>query len=279
MTSPALNPDGTPVFPAGAVLNGTGATTIWNMPSGLDPTKPIWFDVGHRTSNEQTVSMRTGHQANVSSHTSYQIMTNPEKVMKQFAAMSFNDPSRFYALQAALGSGPFGDVKATGAFDSDTESALGRAMLQYVKLSQGAGVGVSFTDYLLQTAQHATALSQASQQATANPVVLTDPVEIESAAQQAAQDALGQGLSPDQLKRFVSRFQSAQTAAQTAKGGGTVSTPDLGSEAMAFAQKDDPKAFQENQRTAYLDQLVNLLGGGLTSRPNQQPVASVGGGK
>jgi hypothetical protein len=41
---------------------------------------------------------------------------------------------------------------------------------------------------------------------------------------------------------------------------------------MAFAQGADPHGFKENQRTSFMDQLVNLLGG---SRPNQQPTPGV----
>lgn len=280
-TTVPLNPDGTPNL-GGASPNPVGATTIWNIPKGLDPSKPIWFDVGKRKVNDDAISMATLKRRDLSHTSSYEIMTSPDKVMTQFAAMSKNDPNHFYQLQLALASGPFGQVNATGSFDHDTERALGYAMLQYVKLTQGAGVGISFSDYLLQAASQATKI-KLDQQDQANKdklaqqqVVTTDPNSIRQSAQSAARDALGQSLSEDQLNAFIKKFQSSQVAAQT-QIGGTVSAPDLGADAASFVQKSNPEAFHQNQRTAYLDQLVNLLGGSVTSRPDQQPVANAGG--
>lgn len=270
------NPDGTPYFPAAGVLAAGGPTTIWNIPTSITGEQ-LWFDVGHRRSNEQTVDMRTGHQSNVTSVTAHQIMASPQKIMAQFAAMSYNDPAGFLKFQQALSAGPWGKVQINGAFDSATERAIANAMLQYSKLSKGAGVGVSFSDYLIQTGSQAAALTQEQTKASAPPIQVTDPESIRQAALSAAQQALGESIGEKQLNAFVEKFQANQVEAQKAGAGQQFSMPDLSSEAMAYVQKANPKEFQQNQRTAFLDQLVNLLGGGLTSRPNQQPVPSVGG--
>lgn len=270
-------PDGTPDYgrASGQAAATTGKTSIWNIPTGVNPNQPIWFDIGHSTANEQTLDMKTGKTNNIASITSHQIMASPTKIMRQYAALSANDPQAFIAIQKLLASGPWGKVNETGAFDANTESALGQAMAQYLKLSHGAGVAMSFSEYLQKTAATAQALggdgTSLKQGSAPPPINLTDPAEIKAAAQSAFQDALGKGATSDQLDAFVKKFQSAQTSAQLTTSG-SMSMPDLSSQSMAYAQKADPQGFKDNQRTSFLDQLVNLLGG---SRPNQAPVPGV----
>jgi hypothetical protein len=274
----ATNPDGTPYFPAAGVIAAGGPTTIWNIPKSITGEQ-LWFDVGHRRTNEQTLDMRTGRESNIHSATSHEIMASPQKIMAQFAAMSKNDPAGYLAIQQALAAGVWGKVNVNGAFDTTTENAIANAMVQYVKLSKGAGVGISFKDYLISTASSASALQQEQAQATAPPIQVTDPESIRQNALQAAQEALGENIGEKQLNAFVEKFQAKQVSAQQAGPGQQFSMPDLGAEAMSYVQGANPQEFKNNQRTAYLDQLVNLLGGSLTSRPNQQPVPTVGGGK
>lgn len=282
-----INPDGTPNFGVAASGGGasgkvdaTGALSIWNIPTSIAKTR-IWFDIGHPTdlANEDRGGLHPGHLKPVARSNAYQIVRSPQQIMKQFAAMSFNDPNSFFALQKALASGPWGTVNPTGSFDASTEKALGNAMLQYVKLAQGAGVGVSFTDFLLQTGERAQQLggkgtslgSGGSQQ---QQVSLADPGAIRQAAQSAAQAALGMGLSNDQLDKFVAQFQASQTAAQTSTASSSTN-PDLSSQAMAFAQQSDPSAYHQNQRQSFVDTLVNMFAPSGSGRPNTAPVASV----
>jgi len=271
-------PDGTPDYGRAsgqAQSAATGKVSIWDIPTGVDPNKPIWFDIGHSAAHEQTLDLKTGRTNDIASVTSHQIFASPTKIMRQYAALSANDPAAFVAVQKLLASGPWGTVHQTGAFDKYTEAALGSAMAQYLKLSHGAGVAMSFSEYLQKTAATAQALGGdgTSLQGSTPPVInLTDPAEIKAAAQSAFQEALGKGADEKLLDSFVKKFQSAQTNAQLVSGGGTSSMPDLSSEAMAYAQKSDPQGFHDNQRTAFLDQLVNLLGG---QRPNQTPVPGV----
>lgn len=271
--------NGLPNFLAAAAP--PGVTSIWNIPSDISAT-PIWFDIGHKTEQEHPDTSNLAGIEKASKgqlgtvHSSYQIMASPQKIMAQFMAMSKNDLPRFIGFQQALASGVWGNVKVNGSFDPNTERALGNAMLQYVKLTQGAGVGISFSDYLMQSAQTATALAQQQAGATQNPITLTDPTAIRAAAQQAAQDALGAGLSESQLNHFVAQFQAAQTKAQT-QVGGSVSSPDLSADAMAYAQKSNPEGYKQNQRQAFLDTLVNMFAPSGSQRPNMTPTPSVGG--
>jgi hypothetical protein len=238
----------------------------------------LWFDVGHTETATAPKGGITNEAVQASKGvqpSSYEIMASPEKIMKQLAALSYNDPAQFIAFQTALASGVFGRVNVTGVWDPDTEAAVGRAMLQYVKLTMGAGVGISFKDYLLNSGQMANALGQAGSQKQQPQVSLTDPAQIRDAAMQAATEALGQGLSEKDLNAFVKAFQSKQFTAQTSTSE-SVTNPDLSAEAMAYAQTSHPAEYQANQRQAYLGQLVNLLGGGLTRRPDQTPVPAVG---
>jgi hypothetical protein len=279
-TVPTL-PDGTPDYGRAsgqAQTSVSGKTSIWNIPTGVDPNKPLWFDIGHHLLNDPTLdrdARRTPDRP--PPVTSTEIMASPTKIMRQYAAMSANNPGGFLSLQKLLASGPWGTVHETGAFDSSTESALGQAMAQYLKLSHGAGVAMSFSEYLQKTAETAQALGGdgtslgSGQHQAPPPIQLTDPTQIRAAAQSAFQEALGKGATSAQLDKFIKTFQSAQTTAQLTQSG-TVSMPDLSSQAMAFAQGADPHGFKENQRTSFMDQLVNLLGG---SRPNQQPTPGV----
>lgn len=304
----ATLPDGTPNFGVAAggssasgstPVDPTGALNIWNIPSEISG-QMIWFDTGHRkvTTGGGPIDYTGSGDVNVLNPTppskptthreAHEILRSPTAIMKQFAAMSFNDPQKFLALQKALAMGPWGTVYATGAFDSHTESALANAMVQYVKLSAGAGVGISFTDYLLQTGARAQSLggdgtSAGSGGSTAAPFQpqLTDPAEIRAAAQQAFQAAVGKGATSAQLDAFVAQFQAAQKSAELAnyKGKGTITMPELTSQAGAYAQQQDPKAYANYKQQSYVDALVNMFAPSGSQRPSaSQPVPTAQGG-
>jgi hypothetical protein len=277
------NPDGTPNFPAAAGGAGLpGKADIWNLPAGIDPTRKIWIDIGHSGGRSSKVTeYRPGEikPGRAVQHTtpvsSYQIMKSPIQVLQQFAAMSQNDPQKYFALQGALANGPWGKVYASGAWDSNTEAALKNAMVQYIKLAD-AGVGMSFFDYLIQTSERNQALggdgsSHKDGSGTNTAIAVSDPTEIRAAAQSAAQAALGQGLSEDQLDKFVAQFQASQKTAETATSG-TVTSQDLSSDAMQFAQQSNPEEYQQNQRQTFEDTLVNMFAPSESQRPNMTPV-------
>lgn len=307
MTSPVpLNPDGTPNLGAKKVPVGAGGMSLWDVPHDLidylnqTSNGMLVFDIGHRTTSVPTdapgitrpglITDNIGKPAPkmTTKNEAYNIYKSPWQVMAQFQAMSYNDPAKFLAIQNALAQSPFGKVNVNGVFDPYTEKALGVAMMQYVKLSMGTGAEPVYVDpktgkksggfvaYLLNAAEAAQAnggngTSAAATQAPTYQV--TDSESIRQSALAAAQQALGQNISGDQLDAFVRKFQAAQISAQqNALPGQTYSMPDLTAQAMAYVQSNNKQAYQENQRTAYLDQLVNLLGG---NRPNQQPSPGV----
>jgi len=302
----ATNPDGSANFNAlSAPTSTAGGISQWDIPADLTQMLAIsggrlWFDTGNRPAHFSPTDMSVGaaHSPDIGVYTgaplepghsvpidvpgaktvkdsgpsSYDIMRKPEKIMAQFAAMSFNDPAKFLALQKMLSAGPWGTVHLNGSWDSSTESALGNAMLQYAKLSMGTGVAVSFSDYLIQSSKRAEALNATNGQT--QQVQLTDPDTIRAAAIQAAQDALGQSLDEKQLHAFVARFQSAQTGAQLSTASATAQ-PDLSVEAMKYAQQSNPQEFHQNQRQAFLDTLVNMFAPAGSARPNMTPVPGV----
>ena len=212
-------------------------------------------------------------------------MVSPSELMRSIATMSVSDPKAFLAIQTYLSSGAWGTVHVNGVFDKETESALGQAMLDWTKLTRAGdqnpndiGIAESFKKYL-QTAG-TTALNlgngSGSSQAPFQPS-LTDPTQIKADAQNAAQAALGRGLSPAELNAFVDHFHQEQIQSQRAayNGVGNVTAPDLSSDAMQFVQQNNPKEYKQNQRSNFLDMLANMMAGS-SVRPETSPVPSVG---
>lgn len=261
-----------------------GKTTIWNMPSSLktSATIPIWFDIKYSTTHDTNIPTPHGYGKTAEptgtpvTHTSSsQVLADPEKIYKQWSAMSANSPADFVALQKALASGPWGTVHINGVFDNATQMALGTAIENYKQLTSdaGAGVGMSFTQYLLGFGQRAQALggggtsSGLGTSGSAGPKPL-DPARIRGAAQQAAQQALGQGLTAKQLDDFVNQFTAQQTSSGTDAYTSNIGLPD---KAMAFVQQENPGAYKQNQQQAFIDTLVNMFAPSGSQRPNMTP--------
>lgn len=173
------------------------------------------------------------------------------------------------------------DSVHVGQWNGQTQDALVSALTNYEQLSKGGKLPLTFTEFLNQNAvmgldgPESDASGSGSSTRAPFQANLDDPTAIRAAAQSAAQQALGRNLSDDQLAQFVQQFQAEQTSAQrSAYNGNNTTPPDLGSDALGFVQENDPKAFHQNQRSAYMDALVNLLGG---TRPSVTPTPSVGG--
>lgn len=175
------------------------------------------------------------------------------------------------------------DSVHVGQWTSQTQDALVGALGSYEQTTKGGKLPLTFSEFLNQNAQmgqdggQSTSGSGGSSTKPPFQARLVDPAAIRQAAQTAALDALGQTLSGDQLEKFVTQFQAAQTSAeQTAYNGtGTVTEPDLTSQAQAFVQENNPGAYKQNQRSAYLGALVNLLGG---TRPQVGTTPTATGG-
>lgn len=170
-----------------------------------------------------------------------------------------------------------------GQLTSQTTNALVSALGKYEQASTGAQSPITFSEFIGQNAQSSAQGGEdspggaGSGTSAASQVSVTDPNDIRAAAQQAAQDSLGYGLSATQLSSFVQSFQAKQTAAETSTAA-TVTSPDLTEDAVAYAQQQNPGAYQQHQSDAYQNALLDMMGLPTGSqRPNMTPVAAVTG--
>jgi hypothetical protein len=280
----------TPAANTPTPTDSTGAIDVWNMPDFLKG-KVIWFDTGHVAAGKKTV-VTGGRTPGVPDGGTTTIMTKAhsklinmtaEQVMKQFAAMSQNDPMGFAAIQKELqAAGHYQGAKTIyGGWNGQTEAAIADALTQYVKVSEAAGVAENFRTFLDHQAQANTGINGNGQDPQAGPTVnLDDPEKLRQDAMTAAQAALGKGLSEDELNKFVAQFQGAQSSFQTAAQtpsvhGNTQIQPDEPAQAMAFAQHADPQGYANHQATGYMSALMNLFLPSQDARPTITPVASV----
>lgn len=266
----ATNPDGTPNFPVAVGGSVPPKQTIWNLPSDIPTGQKIWYDNSYSTESNSDPTTSPRNRDNYGTHkTSTQVLSTPEQVMAQVAAMSANNPAEFLALQKSLSA--FGSISTPGVWSPETATALQRALSSYWQLSHGAGVGMSFTDYLLQAGAQVAAKDASGAAGKNMSTPVADPTSIRAAAQAAFQAATGKGATSEQLDHFVTQFQAAQIKAETAMSG-TPSSPSLTDQAMSYAQKADPSAYHDNQRQTFTDQLVNMFAPSASQRPNMTPV-------
>ena len=95
-----------------------------------------------------------------------------------------------------------------------------------------------------------------------------DPAQIRTAAQNAAQQALGKGLSEKQLQQFVQQFQAEQLSNQDDPYTTSYKLP---GEAMSFAQNADPADYRQNQAQTFANTLINMFAPTASQRPNMTP--------
>lgn len=210
------------------------------------------------------------------------------EAMKFFIAMAY-DPKRvgqFRALQVALyRGGMYGSKKPedvlSGTWDTDTADALSKAIRGYLQVADqddGAGVPISFDEYVTNVSKGRDAAGKAAQEATPKkPLVydLDDPAEIAGQVQQAAQSSLGRNLSDAEVQHFVSEFMAQQRAYQKklydveqgftsgAVSGGTfeVNQPDLEGQAEQYVKTGREDEIGGNQLADYVGAIQQLLGG------------------
>lgn len=302
MTQPSpvpTNPDGSPNFntiptagggSTSVPVDSTGAISVWDLPQWITDyekkvAKPFYWD-SYTEKNTVTAgklnnpAFRRANDLPESNEPSIEknVNVSAEQLMKQFAAMAYNDPGSFAQFQQALADGPWAsDLKVTGVFDQNTEQALAGAMVQYLKTSRSAGVPVSFKDYLLQSA----ASNKANNPTQAKPgPVLTDPASLKMAAQQAAEAALGHTLSEAQLNAFVDKFHtgemSAYTSSAESNGQPTVGQTDPQTAAIQYVQQADPSGFDQHKVTGFANALLNsLMSGSQPSLPVGQEIPTI----
>jgi hypothetical protein len=205
----------------GIPVDNTGMVSVWQLPKYMLSTDGhkapvLWFDTGHHAEKVHVPGPgeHSGPGSDITQVHSFDINATPEQIMKQFAAMSQNDPVGFQAIQKQLADAGYYGASSHiyGGWNTQTELALRGAMIQYLKVSQSAGVPVSFTQFLNNsTAANAAngnagiAGSGGSGGSTAKVPhpTLTDPDQLTFYAQKAAQAALGRNLSQPELTQFT----------------------------------------------------------------------------
>jgi hypothetical protein len=252
------------------------------MPSYLKG-KVLWFDTGQAKGGSHTDTGPASGQdrsksVQVTKPHSFNINMTAEQAMKQFAAMSQNDPLGFAAFQKELAaSGFFGSAtKVYGGWNGQTETAIADAMSQYLKVSEGAGVALSFRDFLSHQAAANTGINgggggSGSGSGLPSTPTLADPDTLKLAAQKAAQAALGRNLSAGELSNFVDQFHAEQTSAyQSAlKGQGTnVDKTDPRGSAIKFVASTNSQEFGQHQAEGYADSFLNMFLTGPSAAPN-----------
>jgi len=244
--------------------------------------------------NPRTGKPYSQGQWSLTTVSSQEEMSNAAKLWSQQAEERRKGASltSFERLQQELyaagmyGSTSYNDVKV-GQWDTTTQTAMKTALEHYEDFIQGAQEPMTFNEFLKQQAstdadggffsQKGKGIGSAGTGSSSVPQVnLTDPAAIRSAAQAAAQQALGQGLSEDQLNAFVQQFQAAQQSDQSSLNP-TTTTPDLSSQALAFAEQQSPGEYKDHQIQGYMNTLLNMFLPSESQRANVQPVASVGG--
>lgn len=268
-----------------AVLSGgqgsntlpNGQYDIYNLGALWDKTLYLGNDTHTQTGPYAGTDVLKQGQNSSQSVTS-PVTSTPFDYMQEFASWSVTNPDQYAALQQQLYSaGFYGSKKPRlGVWTTGDAKAMKEAITGYLQVvNPGTPHPLTLSDYL----DHASQQSQKDQSAAAlaAPIPVTDPAAIRQAAQAAFQAATGKGASDAQLNAFVAQFQSAQQTAQTTATG-AVSAPDLSSQAMEYAQQQDPSAYQGHQRQSFVNTLVNMFAPSGSQRPNMTPVASVGGG-
>jgi hypothetical protein len=300
MTAPA--PGLPPNFPT-SVPTG-GSIDIWNLPKYITEyekktAKP--FFTGTTTRNVQAGGAAPGldyygHKdpgsPGITSPVTTLQYSSAEEIMKQFAAMSMNDPSGFLTIQALLHQGGYLPGNPQAGFTAETQKAITSAMAQYIQLAHGASVPISFEEFL--THQATTNMAQNPPKPgggvapPTKPVIqLTDPQTLANYAQRAAQAALGHNLTKEDLQKFIDSFheqestaqQDAYTAAQQAAQGGNpaavIDKNDPRASAITYATAGHEKEFGQHQIQGYTDAFLNMFLGGASAAPqmNVDPTA------
>lgn len=303
-TDTTINSDGTPnygsIIPTSVRTDTSGAIDVWNLPSWVydyekQVAKPIYWtenpEGGNGTNtdiapqfNNRAFRKANGLPEEMDKPQSFDTNVSAEELMKQFAAM---DPSQLQPLQGLLANGPWGASKnyvASGVFDQNTEQMLSNAIVQYLKVSRGAGKAISFMQFLTDGATSNVANgggvngSGGTGGGAGQVINLTDPAQIRSAAQQAAQEALGHVFTNSELDSFVNSFQAQQTAAQQVSGGQDSTMPDLTAEAMQEAQTGaNAQEFSNHQALGYMDTFLNMFLPSGSNRGGVNPVTPVTG--
>lgn len=265
-------------------VDSSGMLQVWDLPKWMTAKNApeIWYDTRHTTEHlhELAPGENGGPGYDVNVPHSFDVRRSAVDLMKEFAAMSQNDPMKFAAIQKALADGNFYGSASTiyGGWNIQTERALAGAMESYLKVSEGAGVPVSFMQYLANTA---TANQQINGNAgngmggshgsaiTPKPE-LADPMALRATVQSAAQAALGETLKPSEVNRFVNEFHRLETQQfNNHLQGASYTNPDMTTAAEQFVAQNNTQGAEQYNARGYMDALLNTLLPSSSAPPNQ----------
>ena len=274
-----------------APSDASGAIDIWDLPSDIKG-HVIWFDTGQSTpssgANQAASRLARAHPgevnvAKLSQPHSFEVQATSEDVMKQFAAMSQSDPTGFASIQKELqAAGFYGNASSVfGGWNQQTETAVKDALLQYIKVSEGAGVPVSFLDFLKNQAtanQGINGNGQGGGGGAPSTPILTDPDTLANYAQKAAQAALGRALTPAEVNKFVAEFHGEQIQSYTDAAhhqGLSSLKDDPRASAIQYVAQANPKEYDQHQIQGYTDAFLNMFlpSGSQAPNVNTDPTA------
>jgi hypothetical protein len=278
----------------------TGLISIWTDPTNLPSSDSkafwdtsIWYDNGTKTASNSNPdgSVAAPHSRggptfddvgspSKSHSVSFDNNMSAAEVMKQYAAMSQRDPLGFAAIQKELQAAGFYGASTTavlGGFNSQTEKALADAMYQYIKVAQGSGTPVNFSDFLRNTAAANQGINgnMSGGSGGSSTPLLTDPDELTRYAQMAAQNSLGRSLSKQELNSFIDQFHNEQIQSYTdaANHNGLSAQKDNSrAAAIDFVTTNNKPEFEQHQIQGYTDSFLNMFLPSSTSAAPQVPV-------
>ena len=302
MTAPAPGlPANFPTTPAG------GTVDIWNLPQyvkNIEAKNKTPFNMGYTSQTHNVYAGSSGPGLDYYGHptasgggiqtpvtSTTQQWRSAEDIMKQFAGLSYNNPSQFLAIQALLHQAGYLPGNPQAGFTAETQKAIASAMVEYLQLSQGAGVPVPFftgdphnPGFLERKAETNMTQNPPTGKTPAPPqkpvIQLSDPQTLALYAQKAAQAALGRDLTKEDLQKFIDAYhgqeeasqQSAYTATQQAAAGqnpaAVIDKNDPRASAITYATAGHEKEFGQHQIQGYTDAFLNMFLSGASAAPN-----------
>jgi len=270
-TSPSVNSGGNvdtsrPFQPSPNTSPGlpTGTRNLYNQDPSL-----AQFNVFDSVQKISPEDIRIGKP--ISQQYSYNgIYSSAESKQRQMAALAASNPAAFFALQKQLFfSGFYGSkMPRFGFYTSDDIDAMNNALGSYQALT-ASGVPVRWQDYLDRGMMMGLKNGWGSGGGFGGgggraPLVIsyTDPAELHTALQNAAQAALVRNLNSAELDTFVKAFHGKEAAAQRGayNGNSSVTNPEVTGEAAQQLDTQHSAEEQQRSKAMYLDAIQSLLG-------------------
>jgi hypothetical protein len=237
---------------------------------GLGPAANQWLFYGTETNRETspTADLGNGTTRRFQNTSSFDYGASGNQLMKRFINMS-NNPQKFAQMQKQLYAAGFyhGSKPVPGAFTTADQTAMANAIKDYASVSNsftGPHAPKTLSEYIDAVAGFNQAFGSGSGGGSGRaPLTIsyTDPAELHAGLQQAAQNALGRNLNPDELNEFTKVFHSKEAAAQTsAYNGGNSTNPEMTGEAQQFVDQHNSQEEGERLQATFLDQLNSTLG-------------------